>query len=270
MRCSGCGNELPKAGACMVCQRLRKNQKRYGARPKPDYLGGTPHQRNGKSQAPIPYPSHDRLNFKRGSTTKKKTIRAKPSSRSRISRPSRGRSKQWARTRRKAPSGRGVARGASTVPNDRGHAAYPPHLDNTVRVRDLDAVRKGINHFLARLHGEPRLLSDYLRKANLPASTEDNVKANLHLYFNSLIKYWNGWMKQHLAVYHCVVLQRYFALDGKPPTSLADLSRQSGPTTVQLARRIDDAIDLIRANGGPLTMERLAVDIAKKMPSQGV
>ena len=140
---------------------------------------------------------------------------------------------------------------------------YPPPPATHVRVRDLSATRQGMNRFLCRLFGRDYLLSEILTDAGMSGQQVLEVRSRLYLYYNSLAKYWCGWLHAVLLPKQYNVLVRLYALDGTVACSPAEFSQTLNTAEQNIIEIERSAFVRIQAHDGRRVFARLVCDLAR-------
>lgn len=86
-----------------------------------------------------------------------------------------------------------------------------------IRTRPSPFLQRGINHFLADLYGESRLLSDILEEGGFTPAEIATLRDDLRHFLPGVVHAWIDEWRTHLHPSEITALLRAYGLDGRPP-----------------------------------------------------
>lgn len=98
-------------------------------------------------------------------------------------------------------------------------AADEIHSPLGQRIRCTPYLRRGINHFLADLYDQPRLLSDILAGGGFSPAEIATLHDRLPVFLPQLVQAWVAEWRLTLPVSEITALLRAYGLDGRPPAT---------------------------------------------------
>jgi hypothetical protein len=129
---------------------------------------------------------------------------------------------------------------------------------------EQDALRIGINRFLADVYRGEWLLSNVLRQRGISQQDIQQLRlAHLDKFISTLIVQWRIWLKALLPAQQYQVINRYYNFVGQainPSQQLVAFSRETGTPLAKVWQLHQDALQRLRQ---PLARQKLEMIIVR-------